>query len=94
MGKIRKELIITGKVQGVGFRYFTKNNATYLDVNGWVRNLRNGDVEAVLEGEESRVNEMMEKLKSGPITARVDSVEVLKDENITDYTFNVFSVKY
>lgn len=94
MGKIQKQLLISGRVQGVGFRHFTKQNARDLGVNGWVKNLRNGDVEAVLEGEEEQVDELGNRLKSGPVAAKVKSVDVVKIENVTEDSFKYFSVKH
>ncbi|MEX2457120.1 MAG: acylphosphatase, partial [Balneolaceae bacterium] len=67
--EVEKHLIIKGRVQGVGFRYFTKKNAESLGVQGWVKNLSNGDVETVIQGEEEQVKEMVNYLKSGPVPA-------------------------
>lgn len=69
-----KHLIISGRVQGVGFRYFTKKNAESLSVNGWVKNLANGDVETLIQGEEDQVVRMINYLKSGPVSAKVEEV--------------------
>ncbi|MEX2632957.1 MAG: acylphosphatase [Balneolales bacterium] len=74
--KIRKKVIIKGKVQGVGYRAFVHRNAHNLGVNGWVRNLDNGDVEAIFEGEQASVNKMMEACNQGPLLARVLSIDI------------------
>lgn len=73
---ITKHLIIHGRVQGVGFRYFTRKSAEELNLNGWVRNRADGTVEAVISGPESDVNEMAARLKRGPVSASVSDVTV------------------
>ncbi len=78
MNFIEMKLMISGRVQGVGFRYFTRLNANRLGLNGWVRNLENGNVEVLLQGPEGSVNEMLERLGQGPGSARVDQIEVEK----------------
>lgn len=71
-------LIISGRVQGVGFRFWVKGKVKELGLNGWVRNLETGQVEVVLEGEESLVKKMVCKCKQGPMLARVDKMEVFE----------------
>ena len=73
---LRAHLSIHGRVQGVNFRYYTCQRALSLGLTGWVRNLWDGRVEAVFEGEEAFVREMVEWCQTGPPAARVDSVEV------------------
>jgi acylphosphatase len=68
-------VLISGRVQGVGFRNFTKETADQMNVYGYVKNLPNGKVEAVLEGREADVNKLLEKLHFGPRTADVTDVE-------------------
>lgn len=68
--------IISGKVQGVGYRYSTKAKACTLGLAGWVRNLADGRVEAMVEGERMQVDVLMEWFKNGPPTAEVDKVEI------------------
>lgn len=75
-----KHLKIRGRVQGVGYRYFTLQNARELGVNGWVKNMRDGTVEAVLAGPDRKVGGLIEKLKSGPFSARVSSIEELETD--------------
>ncbi len=75
----RVHVFLSGRVQGVGFRDFTRGWAGKLKVNGWVRNLRDGRVEAVFEGPTERVAELIEKVKRGPGMARVTGIEI-KDE--------------
>jgi acylphosphatase len=70
---------IEGRVQGVGFRYWTERAATNLGLDGWVRNRRDGGVEAVFSGSADRVAEMLERCRQGPRSARVDFVKVLDE---------------
>ena len=68
-------VLISGRVQGVGYRYSTRENAIALGVVGWVRNLPNGQVEALLEGESEQVNSLVKWCHSGPPAAKVTAVE-------------------
>ena len=87
----RIHVFISGKVQGVGFRAFTQETAEKLKVTGWVRNLRDGRVEAVAEGPTSVISEFIAKIKQGPASGRVDKVD-LKDEPPTG-EFKGFEIK-
>jgi acylphosphatase len=77
---IRTHVLVSGKVQGVFFRSSTKDKAEELGISGWVRNLPDGRVEAVLEGEKEEVDKMVEWCRKGPEHARVTGVEVLVEE--------------
>jgi acylphosphatase len=72
----RVMVFISGHVQGVGFRAFTEQEARRLEVGGWVRNLADGRVQAVIEGPGGKVARLLELLGKGPPGARVDQVEV------------------
>jgi len=76
-----KHLKIEGRVQGVGFRYYTRKTADKYAVNGWVKNMDDGTVEAVLAGNEKAVMKMMEKLRDGPSPARVTGMEEIPTDN-------------
>ena len=80
MTTVRAHVFITGWVQGVFFRQRTKQEAQSRDVKGWIRNLDDGRVEAVFEGEESAVQEMVDFSKEGPSGARVANVEIAFEE--------------
>ena len=67
---------LEGHVQGVGFRYWTEQVAGNLGLDGWVRNRRDGGVEAVLSGRPEDVARMLERCRQGPASARVDFVKV------------------
>jgi acylphosphatase len=73
---VRAHVIISGRVQGVAFRADTCWNAQRIGVFGWVRNRRDGTVEAVIEGETSRVQNMLDWCRRGPVLARVDEVKL------------------
>ncbi len=90
MDTVQKHLFLEGRVQGVGFRYFTRISAGNHDVKGWVKNLPDGRVEAVLQGDSESVEEMVKKMKSGPSAARIKNVEVIDETPVEDfYTFEV-----
>ncbi len=72
----RVRLRITGRVQGVFFRESTRREATRLGLQGWVRNLDDGSVEAVVQGPAADVETMVQWCHRGPQLARVDSVQV------------------
>lgn len=74
-------VIVKGTVQGVLFRKWTVEAATKLGLNGWVRNLADGSVEAVISGPSEAVDNMIQQCHSGPSTAQVTSVEVSKWDN-------------
>lgn len=74
MRLVRATVRIVGQVQGVSFRYFTRRKAQEHQVTGWVRNLPNGDVEAVFEGSETNVRKVLDWCSEGPVAARVEEV--------------------
>lgn len=79
---------VTGKVQGVGFRNSTVRQAHSLGVAGWVRNLDDGSVEALLQGPHDRIDKMLSWLHVGPPAAQVDEVEA--DEIQEDRLYDRF----
>jgi len=90
--KVRVHVIVSGVVQGIGFRASVRNEASMAGVNGYVRNLSDGRVEAVFEGERTDVQNMIEYCEHGPSGAEVDDVEVKKEEFRNE--FGSFSVRY
>ena len=88
----RIHIFVTGRVQGVFFRQSTRVMGIKNNVNGWVRNLDDGRVEIVGEGEESNINSFIDWCKTGPANSRVDEFE-LSEENITN-EFKIFEVRY
>lgn len=77
--RIRRHAIIQGRVQGVFFRMETKQEAQAHGVTGWVRNLPDGAVEAVFEGEKDKVETVLAWCRQGPSAARVDSVDITEE---------------
>ena len=77
---IRRRVVVHGFVQGVFFRDTVRRHAQANDVSGWVRNNADGTVEAVLEGEASRVERLVDVCRTGPRGARVDRVEVHEEQ--------------
>ena len=74
--RIARRIVISGRVQGVGFRYALADEARSRKLGGWVRNRRDGRVEALLAGLEDEVEAVIAWARHGPPTARVISVEV------------------
>ena len=90
MSSKRVRLFVTGKVQGVFFRQSLKVIAKKNNVFGWVRNLRDGRVEAVLEGDEEKVNTLIEWAHVGPANSRVEEVDIQNEKFIGEFLkFNV-----
>ena len=81
---------ITGRVQGVGYRAWTVDEARRRGLSGWVRNVPNGDVEAVFSGPAATVDEMIAACRRGPFSARVDQVMVDGAEPVS----GPFKVRY
>ena len=71
-----RRLVITGLVQGVGFRYAMLAQARLLGINGWVRNRRDGSVEAVIASDPAQLEAMLDWSRSGPAGAAVDNVMI------------------
>ena len=79
---------VKGRVQGVGFRYFTYRTARSLGIMGWVKNLSSGDVEIHAEGKDDSVRVFQSRIESGPLLARVNEVEVepVAVEDLEDFS--------
>jgi acylphosphatase len=89
--KIHKNMMISGRVQGVGFRYSVVQYAHQLAVKGFVRNLPDGDVYIEAEGLEKQVEEFIRRCRIGPPRARIDAIDI-SDGKIMD--FHDFIVRY
>lgn len=79
MAPVCRHVLVSGRVQGVGFRWHTRSQATELGLAGWVRNLPDGHVEVWIEGEEPAVRAMLAWLAQGPSAARVKGCEVVEN---------------
>lgn len=88
----RFRVLITGIVQGVCFRAYTRKTAGLHKLHGWVRNLDNDKVEAVFEGDESSLNLMLQWCKEGPPGAYVKDIKVIEEPYLDE--FRDFSIKY
>ena len=88
----RVHLIISGKVQRVWYRASTKEQARKLHLNGWVRNLESGDVEAIFEGEGSAIDKIITWCSIGPPPAEVDHITKKFEEYADEFTD--FKIKY
>ena len=82
--------VITGRVQGVGYRAWAANRATQMGLRGWVRNRRDGSVEAVFKGEEQAVVRMLDECWRGPRGAAVRDVVAT---SVPDEGWHDFSVR-
>jgi acylphosphatase len=84
--EVRAEIIVNGLVQGVGYRYFVVREAKKLGLKGYTKNLYTGEVLTVAEGERSIVEELIKKLKVGPMHASVKSCKVNWQEPKNEFT--------
>jgi acylphosphatase len=86
---IRRRVRVSGRVQGVGFRYRCAEAASALGLAGWIRNQPDGSVEAVFEGAEAAVDSMTEWMRQGPRHARVTGVEVYDESPAGENAFRI-----
>ncbi|MFA6572352.1 MAG: acylphosphatase [Bacteroidota bacterium] len=86
MQKKRAEFIISGRVQGVGYRYFVFHHAVSLGLTGYVRNIYDGNVVVVAEGEEGQLELLHQQLKIGPSRSYVENIKVIFDEYKAEFS--------
>jgi acylphosphatase len=86
---IARRAVVSGRVQGVGFRWHTRLRAVELGVVGWVRNTASGMVEAHMEGDETAVDSLAEWLATGPAAAQVTSLDVVSVSPIGAESFDI-----
>lgn len=89
---VRAHIIISGLVQGVCYRWFAQKEAGILGLTGYVKNLYDGRVEVVVEGEVGLIEEYLRELKTGPINADVRNINVEWQDYIGE--FSGFSIRY
>ncbi len=77
---MQAHIFISGFVQGVGYRQFVKHNAKKRSILGWVRNLPDGRVEAVLQGAKENIETLITSCRKGPFLSEVDTVEVVFED--------------
>ena len=85
-----KHLVISGRVQGVGFRYWLQSLANKKNIFGWVKNTISGNVEALIAGDEKEVEDLIKLCKKGPLSSKVDNVKV--NEYKKDYFKKSFDI--
>ena len=83
-------IVITGKVQGVGFRYWLYQIANEKNVYGWVKNINTNEVEAIFLGEEKKVDEIIKLCRKGPTSSNVVSVKI--EDYQQEYTNKSFDI--
>lgn len=81
-----------GVVQGVGYRFFAVEQAKQHNILGYAKNLPNGDVEIVAEGDEGMIKDFIKQLTIGPVSAHVTKVSV--EWNDSEYRFDNFDIRY
>lgn len=89
---IRYSIMVDGRVQGVGFRYFTQMIASTLNLTGWCKNLMNGKVQIEIQGLEENVYLFISKIKQGNTFCRVNNIEQINIHIVNDE--KKYSIKY
>ncbi|MCX8083636.1 MAG: acylphosphatase [Calditerrivibrio sp.] len=88
----RLQILVKGRVQGVGYRAFVQDKATSLKLYGYVKNMPDGSVFIDVQGDEEKLNLLIDYLKKGPPMSRVDSLDIKPMDILADYTR--FSISY
>ena len=87
----RVHIFISGKVQGVGYRFYMKRKAEELNINGSVQNTHDNSVEAVAEGEDEAIQEFIRHLRKGPFMAKIEKIDIQEEKPEGDLSsFDVF----
>lgn len=81
----RAHIVISGIVQGTGFRSYAKKYADELELKGFVRNLRGGNVELVVEGYDPQINNFFQILRKGPQGAKIEDIEIEWEEPTNEF---------
>lgn len=82
-------VIVSGRVQGVAYRDWTRRQAKALGIDGWVRNRRDGTVEAVFAGEDAAIDELIAACRAGPAAADVTDVRIVSDDEPPQLGFEI-----
>jgi acylphosphatase len=90
MAEVARHVTVTGRVQGVFFRAWLRDQANELGVTGWVRNCPDGRVDTHVEGEQAAVGELIERLRRGPPAAEVEDIHVW---NVDTFDFEDFEIR-
>jgi len=86
------EVVLSGRVQGVGFRYFVESIAGKYDICGYVRNTYNNQVEIICQGEDEDIKNFIDEVKKGPTFSAVTDIKIDEIENSKKYS--IFEIKY
>ncbi len=87
---VKKHLIIEGRCQGVGYRFWMKGEALRQGIKGWCKNLKDGKVEALIEGSDKQIKSMIDRCYQGPPLAKIKNILVEETtEEITDPNFTI-----
>lgn len=89
---IQLQIIVSGEVQGVGYRYYTQMKAIQFGITGWVKNLQEGGVEILASGENDNLERFIDEVRRGNPFSTVDHIEV--NETIKTETYRSFAIKY
>jgi acylphosphatase len=92
MESVRAHILIEGQVQGVFYRAFTRNLAAKLGLNGWVKNLYDGRVEAVLEGQRELIEQAIGECRKGPAGSSVKNIDIQWEDPSGEY--KGFEIRY
>jgi len=90
--KMRVHIFVSGRVQGIFFRENTKKKAEKLAISGWVKNLRDGRLEAIFEGDRENIEKMVNWAKKGPIWAKIDDFSLVWEDYLGQ--FKDFEIRY
>jgi acylphosphatase len=82
---LRARLILSGLVQGVGFRSYARNNAKALGLKGYVRNLKSGRLEIIVEGYEKQIDDLLDLLHKGPFGSQVEDIQVIWEDPTNEF---------
>ena len=89
---MKKHIVISGKVQGVGFRYWLHKKANQKNIYGWVRNKVSGEVEALFIGDNTKISDLIKLCKKGPTSSKVTKIIVQNyQEEYLSRSFNIIS---
>ncbi len=89
---MKKHIVISGKVQGVGFRYWLRREANQKNIYGWVRNKVSGEVEALFIGDDTKITDLIELCKKGPSSSNVTKLIVQNyQEEYLSRSFDIIS---
>lgn len=88
----RYHIIVKGRVQGVGFRFFSQSTAAMYDLTGYAKNMDNGTVEIEVQGDENKILKFLSNIKKGTLFIKVDDILISKIDLVHDE--NSFKIKY